>query len=531
MDPAQEIELNALRYQEPMNAVIERGDSSVQQFYRDATVFLTGGSGFIGKQLIEKLFRSCAIKKLFILLRSKKGKDVQERLNQILNDPLYDLLRSKQPDFAKKIVPVEGDVADLKLGLSYEDWTMLTTEVDMIIHSAATIIFNAPLATTTLTNVRGTRESIALAKQCSKLKSYVYVSTAFCHATEARTKVLEQFYPCPISPEVLISLAEQDGGKRLDSIGDGLIEGWPNTYTFSKAVAEELVRVTAASLPTCIIRPPLVLPAYYEPGPGWLDVTTINGPTGVFLATGLGILNVFRVNVETKMAMAPLDYVNNTIIAAPWDASERRKDGNTDIPIYIIAKKEKYLAFKFSTDTVRQNHHLLACDKALWYNEVLIFTNKYLYWFFAILLHYIPAYAIDGIFKILGKKPPHINAIVDIYKRLDKFSAAYDYYANHLWDFGDQNLQAMIKRMSDADKAIYNCDLLTVDLKEFIFVWSIGIRKYIVKDGLVNTNSGYKKQKIFRIVNYVVVGLYFYALYWLSAVIFSLGRYFFSFVF
>lgn len=57
MDSAQEIELNALARQKPMNDVIDRFDSNVQQFYKDATIFLTGGSGFIGKQLVEKLFR------------------------------------------------------------------------------------------------------------------------------------------------------------------------------------------------------------------------------------------------------------------------------------------------------------------------------------------------------------------------------------------------------------------------------------------------------------------------------------------
>ncbi|KAJ8707571.1 hypothetical protein PYW07_011248 [Mythimna separata] len=57
LDIAQQTELALLERQKPMNAVIDRGDSDVQQFYRDAAVLLTGGSGFLGKQLVEKLFR------------------------------------------------------------------------------------------------------------------------------------------------------------------------------------------------------------------------------------------------------------------------------------------------------------------------------------------------------------------------------------------------------------------------------------------------------------------------------------------
>lgn len=42
---------------------------------------------------------------------------------------MYDYLRMKQPQFHEKIIPVEGDVADLRLGLCDRDWITLTEEV------------------------------------------------------------------------------------------------------------------------------------------------------------------------------------------------------------------------------------------------------------------------------------------------------------------------------------------------------------------------------------------------------------------
>lgn len=36
-----------------------------------------------------------------------------------------------------------------------------------------------------------------------------------------------------------------------------LTEDWPNTYSFSKAVAEETIRIMADDLPICIVKPPI----------------------------------------------------------------------------------------------------------------------------------------------------------------------------------------------------------------------------------------------------------------------------------
>lgn len=61
--------------------------SDVQEFYRDATIFLTGGTGFLGKMLIEKLSRSCPhVKHIYLLIRNKKGKNVSERIDAIFED-------------------------------------------------------------------------------------------------------------------------------------------------------------------------------------------------------------------------------------------------------------------------------------------------------------------------------------------------------------------------------------------------------------------------------------------------------------
>lgn len=45
--------------------------------------FTTGGTGFMGKILLEKLVRSLPkLKNIYLLMRPKKGKKIQERLDE-----------------------------------------------------------------------------------------------------------------------------------------------------------------------------------------------------------------------------------------------------------------------------------------------------------------------------------------------------------------------------------------------------------------------------------------------------------------
>lgn len=61
--------------------------SDVQEFYRDATVFITGGTGFMGKTLMEKLSRTCPnIRHIYLLIRNKKGVAIGDRMDAIFED-------------------------------------------------------------------------------------------------------------------------------------------------------------------------------------------------------------------------------------------------------------------------------------------------------------------------------------------------------------------------------------------------------------------------------------------------------------
>ena len=56
----------------------------------------------------------------------------------------------------------------------------------------------------------------------------------------------------------------------------------PNTYTFTKAITEQLVKEEREDLPLSIVRPSIVAGAVKDPMPGWVD--NLNGPTGIYKA-------------------------------------------------------------------------------------------------------------------------------------------------------------------------------------------------------------------------------------------------------
>lgn len=103
--------------------------------------------------------------------------------------------------------------------------------------------------------------------------------------------------------------AEQDD-KLATILGD-----WPNTYTFTKSMAERTLRkIRKPTLPTVILRPSIIGASYFEPVPGWTD--TFSAAGGLSLAGGSGIVNYVRGKGENIADLVPVDYVSNSIIVA-----------------------------------------------------------------------------------------------------------------------------------------------------------------------------------------------------------------------
>src|SRR5215216_4698744 len=158
--------------------------------YKDKKILLTGGTGFLGTALVEKILRSLPdIGCLYLVIRPSRGRSAAERFEKdVLGAAAFRGLRKKlgeafEDHVSKKVRVLEGDVHASSLGLGEEDLTELSREVDVVIHSAASVIFDAPLDAAVVSNVRGTLGLLKLAKGWEKRPLFVHVSTSYVAGT------------------------------------------------------------------------------------------------------------------------------------------------------------------------------------------------------------------------------------------------------------------------------------------------------------------------------------------------------------
>lgn len=73
------------------------GGSSIEAFFADSVVLITGATGFLGKALVEKLLRSFPrLATIFILIRPKKGQTVEQRFMELIDNPVSHILNYLQ---------------------------------------------------------------------------------------------------------------------------------------------------------------------------------------------------------------------------------------------------------------------------------------------------------------------------------------------------------------------------------------------------------------------------------------------------
>ncbi|MBK8323258.1 MAG: SDR family oxidoreductase [Betaproteobacteria bacterium] len=111
--------------------------------------FVTGGTGFIGRFLIDKLIARGGT--IHVLVRKNSLRKL-------------DALRPRWGADAKRVVAVVGDLAKPKLGIAPADLAKLKGKVDHVFHLAAVYDLSADAASQEKANIDGTRNAVQFAE-------------------------------------------------------------------------------------------------------------------------------------------------------------------------------------------------------------------------------------------------------------------------------------------------------------------------------------------------------------------------------
>ena len=341
----------------------------IERDLRGKRFFVTGATGFLGTALVERILRCVPGAEITLLIRPGRRADAASRLSrEVIKNDCFDRLRSELGDgfdeeVTRRIRAVPGDVGQEGLGLDEEGREALAG-ASVVIHSAATVSFDAPLTQAVEINLLGPSRVAAAMAEVGSAAHLIAVSTAYVastHQGEAKEELLsENRFSLDVGWEDEVTAArrlrddlqaESRRPERLQKftksarneigaagdhliaakaeklreewVGDELVKagtaralslGWPDAYPFTKALGERaLVAQWEGRLPITFVRPSIIESALAEPRPGWIRGFRMAEPIIVSYARGL--LREFPGVPEGIVDVIPVDLVVAAILA------------------------------------------------------------------------------------------------------------------------------------------------------------------------------------------------------------------------
>lgn len=454
---------------------MESSVPSIPEFYRGKGIFITGATGFMGKVLVEKILRSCPeVKTLYLLVRPKKGKEPVQRIEEIVSSKLFNTLREDYPEFHKKLIPVCGDILHDNLGVCQTDEQKMIDNVQIVFHSAATVRFDEEMKLSVEMNVHGTNRVLQFCKKLVHIESFLHVSTAYANCNVK--KIEEKVYEPPLHPSKILDATGWMGTEILNMLTPKMIKDRPNTYTYTKSIAEYLVHEARRELPVAIFRPSIVGASWEEPVPGWVD--NFNGPTGLLAAIGNGLLRNMIGDSSKTADIIPVDTASNMMIASAWNTAVNRSSvgnvyhcttGQLNKLTWGMVERDSYKYFmKNPVNTVTRIPNP-RFTKNLIYHEILMLFD-----------HMIPAYIMDFFLWIQGKR----TIFVKIQDRLRRSVGSLDFFTSNEWEFANGNLYMLLNKMTTEDQKTFNFDPKLIDWSKYMERYCLGTKQFVLKEEL-----------------------------------------------
>ena len=364
----------------------DRPDSrlSVRAAFRGKHVMLIGVTGFIGKVwLANTLMDLPEVGQIYLLIRRQKSNPARSRFEKLIDespvfDPVYAKYGHKLLQFVNERVQViEGDVSQPAFGVDPAVADELRGKLDLIINSSGLTDFNPDLREAVSSNVDAVMNVLQFIRE-SDHAGLLHLSTCYAAGrcdgrvdenprpdytpsglpgfdAEQEWKSLHRQIDAiqasaegPVITEELrrqavvkehaakdlhgSALENQIRKNRVRWLRNELTEagkrrahelGWPNTYTFTKSLAESLLTKYGPDLPVAIVRPAIVESSLTQPFRGWNEGINTSAALSYLLGT---FFRQLPTNERKRLDVIPVDSVcrGMTLIAAA--VMERRHE-------------------------------------------------------------------------------------------------------------------------------------------------------------------------------------------------------------
>ncbi|XP_058825901.1 fatty acyl-CoA reductase wat-like [Topomyia yanbarensis] len=475
-------------------------------FFRGKTVFLTGGTGFLGKLFIEKLLR-CDVREIILLIRNKRDRTPRERLRKQLEREAIYVSYAKDPDYYwDRLRIVEGALQHSELGLAEKDLDYLRNNVDIVIHSAADVRFEVSLKTSIKTNVFGANELLQIALGMKKLVSFLYISTAYSNCI--RDVVEEKFYDMGVDPMMLIRLVDMADEHELNALTKKITQPWPNTYTFAKALAESVLRSYCERLPVAVIRPSIIIGTVRDPIEGWAD--NLYALNGAIVGFGCGVLRVVQVYEHCHFDIIPADLVVNSSLAIVWYTTEHknRNTTSTENVFNCTCRSDNPITFTDGVRYAMSHRNDFPPVKTLWYPSVTMTASATVNYILQLLYHVLPAMILDLLARLKGMEP----RVLFLYRKARQFSDVLTFFCLHEWIFHNDKMRMVHDSMSQQDRDFFPANVKNLKWGDFFRTYVLGVRKYIIRESLDNLEQAKKKFFKLKIAHGLLIGCLYFGL-------------------
>ncbi|TGZ58162.1 Fatty acyl-CoA reductase, partial [Temnothorax longispinosus] len=200
----------------------------------------------------------------------------------------------RYPISKKEIVPIIGDLDKEDFGLSKSDGNRLINQVSIIFHIPGKVRFKMD------------QHFYDNKLYLICVPSLIHTSTIYANCYVEHME--ERFYSYPIHHKDLIMFTRNLTKNIIEEKMSRIISRWPNIYTFTKAIAEGLLRDEMEDLP-------FYLPPINHALVGWMD-NMYYMVMGVMISSLLGITRFHRYNPDFKANIVPVDFTINALITS-----------------------------------------------------------------------------------------------------------------------------------------------------------------------------------------------------------------------